>query len=186
VLLSPNEEVEAYVKTLGFTDSEYDTFCIQKIQGLGADIFWDTVRRIVLHVTDTLWMQHLDSMAHLKNSVNLRSYGQRDPIIEYKREGLEMFKTMELEAVNQIKGFITTIRPEEASSAPTEPVLSRAQAQSFKINMSSNSNTQSSQKFSAKEYGRNDKVILVKGGEEKEIKFKKAQEYFDDGWVIKK
>lgn len=186
VLLSSNEEVEAYVKTLGFTDSEYDTFCIQKIQELGADIFWDTVRRIVLHVTDTLWMQHLDSMAHLKNSVNLRSYGQRDPIIEYKREGLQMFKTMELEAVNQIKGFITTIRPEEASSAPTEPVLSRAQAQSFKINMSSNNNTQSSQKFSAKEYGRNDKVILVKGGEEKEIKFKKAQEYLDDGWVIKK
>jgi len=44
---------------------------------------------------DLLWVDHLETMDYLRSSVNLRAYGQRDPLVEYKREGLEQFKHME-------------------------------------------------------------------------------------------
>jgi preprotein translocase subunit SecA len=44
---------------------------------------------------DALWMEHLENMEHLRGSVNLRAYGQRDPLVEYRREGLRLFKEME-------------------------------------------------------------------------------------------
>ena len=40
-------------------------------------------------------MEHLEAMDYLRSSVNLRAYGQREPIVEYKKEGLFMFKEME-------------------------------------------------------------------------------------------
>jgi preprotein translocase subunit SecA len=52
-------------------------------------------RAVALQNLDTVWMQHLDSMAYLRDSVNLRSYGQRDPLVEYKREGYDLFRQAE-------------------------------------------------------------------------------------------
>jgi preprotein translocase subunit SecA len=48
-------------------------------------------RAVALQNLDTVWMQHLDTMSYLRDSVNLRSYGQRDPLVEYKREGYDLF-----------------------------------------------------------------------------------------------
>lgn len=59
-------------------------------------------RAVALQNLDTVWMQHLDSMAYLRDSVNLRSYGQRDPLVEYKREGYDLF----LQAEARIEGGI--------------------------------------------------------------------------------
>jgi len=49
-------------------------------------------RLVALQSLDNVWMEHLDTMSHLRDSVNLRGYGQRDPLVEYKREGFELFK----------------------------------------------------------------------------------------------
>ena len=49
-------------------------------------------RMVALQNLDTIWMEHLDTMEHLRESVGLRSYGQRDPLVEYKREGYDLFK----------------------------------------------------------------------------------------------
>jgi preprotein translocase subunit SecA len=46
-------------------------------------------------VIDTFWVDHLEAMDYLRSSVNLRAYGQRDPLVEYKKEGLRIFKEME-------------------------------------------------------------------------------------------
>lgn len=75
----------------------------------------DTIRRIALHVTDLLWIQHLESMDYLRSSVNLRAYGQRDPLVEYRKEGLRMFRDMEASFKNQTIEFISKI---EKSNAP--------------------------------------------------------------------
>jgi preprotein translocase subunit SecA len=48
-------------------------------------------RGIFLNVIDTLWMEHIDNMQHLREAVSLRGYGQRDPLISYKEESYEMF-----------------------------------------------------------------------------------------------
>ncbi|MBU6447665.1 SEC-C domain-containing protein, partial [Patescibacteria group bacterium] len=49
-------------------------------------------RVVALQSLDNLWIEHLDTMEHLRDSVGLRGYGQRDPLVEYKREGFELFK----------------------------------------------------------------------------------------------
>jgi preprotein translocase subunit SecA len=44
---------------------------------------------------DMYWMEHLETMEYMRGSVNLRAYGQRDPLVEYKKEGLRLFKELE-------------------------------------------------------------------------------------------
>jgi preprotein translocase subunit SecA len=51
-------------------------------------------RGILLRAIDMLWVEHLDSMEHLRAGINLRGYGQRDPLIEYKRESFRMFNSL--------------------------------------------------------------------------------------------
>ena len=76
---------------------------------LGEEIFLEALRRIALQSTDMLWMDHLEMMDYLRNSVRLRAYGQRDPLVEYKKEGLRLFRDMEIEWRNNIVEFIKNI-----------------------------------------------------------------------------
>jgi len=56
---------------------------------------WDEVeRKVKLQIIDRLWVDHIDVMAGLLEGINLRSYGQKDPLQEYKREGFEMFQEL--------------------------------------------------------------------------------------------
>ncbi|MEK7123773.1 MAG: SEC-C metal-binding domain-containing protein, partial [Patescibacteria group bacterium] len=55
---------------------------------------------VLLRTIDMLWMDHLDAMEHLRDSVRLRAYGQRDPLVEYKNEGYKMFRQL-LASINQ-------------------------------------------------------------------------------------
>ena len=48
----------------------------------------------MLQVVDEYWMDQIDSMNELKHGIGLRAYGQSDPVVEYKREGFEMFEQM--------------------------------------------------------------------------------------------
>ena len=81
----------------------------EKKQKLGDAAFLETVRRIAFYTTDTLWMEHLEAMDYLRSSVNLRAYGQREPIVEYKKEGLFMFKQMEENFKEQVLSLVETI-----------------------------------------------------------------------------
>ena len=51
----------------------------------------DIERMFYLRTIDMFWMEHLDEMEHLRDSVRLRAYGQKDPLVEYKNEGHQMF-----------------------------------------------------------------------------------------------
>ncbi len=51
-------------------------------------------KMLSLRIIDLLWMEHIDAMEYMRSSVNLRAYGQRDPLIEYKNEGARMFKIL--------------------------------------------------------------------------------------------
>lgn len=51
-------------------------------------------RWVLLRSIDILWMDHLDAMSHMRDSVKLRAYAQRDPLVEYKNEGIQMFNTL--------------------------------------------------------------------------------------------
>jgi len=57
-------------------------------------------RNVLLSVVDNKWMDHIDAMVQLRNGISLRGYGQRNPLIEYRREAIDMFNTM-VEAINE-------------------------------------------------------------------------------------
>lgn len=73
-----------------------------KEQEMGAETYAQIQRYIALQSLDQLWMEHLDTMDHLRDSVRLRGYGQRDPLLEYKREGYQMFQRLLQEIDKQI------------------------------------------------------------------------------------
>lgn len=60
----------------------------------GGDIIRELERVILLKTVDTKWMNHIDDMEELKKGIGLRSYGQKNPVIEYRYEGFEMFDAM--------------------------------------------------------------------------------------------
>ncbi|HXW47009.1 MAG TPA: preprotein translocase subunit SecA [Streptosporangiaceae bacterium] len=63
-------------------------------QELTPDVMREVERRVVLSVLDRKWREHLYEMDYLREGVSLRGYGQRDPLIEYQREGYDMFTAM--------------------------------------------------------------------------------------------
>ena len=80
-----------------------------KISALGEEEFYRIARIIMLQSIDMFWVDHLEMMDYLRGSVNLRSYGQRDPLVEYKKEGLILFKEMQEAINNQILSIIPNI-----------------------------------------------------------------------------
>jgi len=66
-----------------------------KRQALGDDEFVRHARQMILQVIDMFWLEHLEALDYLRGSVRLRAYGQRDPLVEFKREGLRLFKELE-------------------------------------------------------------------------------------------
>src|SRR6266436_5572107 len=61
---------------------------------IGADMMRQTERMVMLQVIDDQWKDHLLSMDHLKEGIGLRGYGQKDPLVEYKKESFELFQSM--------------------------------------------------------------------------------------------
>lgn len=82
------DELLAHV--LKLADERYE----EKERELGERIMREAERVIMLRNVDTKWMDHIDAMTELRRNVGLRAYAQQDPVIEYKREGYDMFEAM--------------------------------------------------------------------------------------------
>lgn len=101
------EHVKGVFDTL--TDQSMEEFITKKEKELGSDALWDTVRRIILYTTDTLWVEHIDTLEHMRQSVGLRAYGQREPLVEYKKEATGLFKEMEERLKEQVITMVSGI-----------------------------------------------------------------------------
>ena len=66
----------------------------RKEQELGEPLMRELERVVMLRVVDEYWMDNIDAMQELRQGIGLRGYGQHDPVVEYKREGYEMFENM--------------------------------------------------------------------------------------------
>ena len=76
-----------------------------KEQEIGSEQMRELERVVMLKVVDEKWMNHIDSMDELKNGIGLRAYGQKDPVVQYRLEGFDMFDEM----INDIKYDVTKI-----------------------------------------------------------------------------
>ncbi len=89
---------------------------------LGTDPFAAGIRSLILQTIDTYWMDHLEMMDYLRGSVNLRAYGQRDPLVEYKKDGLRLFKEMEIAIADTIRSAIAQVRGNMKLEEPTQTI----------------------------------------------------------------
>lgn len=118
------EELEKFIDGLCVDYPELAEVVTEKRAALGDSAFFETVRRIALYTTDNLWVEHLETMEYTRSSVNLRAYGQREPLIEYKKEGLRLFKEMEIAFREQVVSLIKTMN-QEAQVTATETLASK-------------------------------------------------------------
>lgn len=102
----------------------------KKEQELGTDLMRFLEKTFMLQVIDHHWKDHLLAMDHLRDGIGLRGYGQKDPLIEYKREGFDLFAGM----MERIKSdtldrlfHVQAVRHEGEQPPPPQPVLSRPQ-----------------------------------------------------------
>jgi preprotein translocase subunit SecA len=82
-----------------------------KEKRLGAEFLRYQERMIMLHVLDMQWKDHLWSLDHLKEGIGLRGYGQRDPLIEYKKESFDMFEALRTRIEEETVRFLYLFEP---------------------------------------------------------------------------
>ncbi|WP_167195201.1 preprotein translocase subunit SecA [Brevibacterium pigmentatum] len=99
--------------------SDLDVFYSQREEELGEDATRELERRVVLSVIDKRWREHLYEMDYLKNGIGLRAMAQKDPLVEYQREGFEMFKTMQDGIKEDVVRLTNTLQVQVTSSAGT-------------------------------------------------------------------
>ena len=85
---------------------------------LGSELVREIERVVLLKVGDTKWMAHIDDMDELKKGMGLRSYGQKNPVVEYRIEGFEMFDAM-VDAIREdTVRMLFTIKVQKEEPAP--------------------------------------------------------------------
>ena len=100
--------------------SDLDVFYSQREEELGEEATRELERRVVLSVIDKRWREHLYEMDYLKNGIGLRAMAQKDPLVEYQREGFEMFKTMQDGIKEDVVRLTNTLKVQVTSSAGTD------------------------------------------------------------------
>ncbi len=130
LLLGTTADVRTYIDDLiaqaGEDGEAVSRALAEKSAQVGEEALYHVVRRLALQTNDMFWVDHLELMDYARSSVNLRAYGQRDPLVEYKREALRLYKEMESAIAAQILELIPRIAVE---TTPTTPAPSPIQAQ---------------------------------------------------------
>jgi preprotein translocase subunit SecA len=155
-----------------------------KKESLGEEEFLKTFKRLYLQSVDVFWVEHLENMNYLRSSVGLRAYGQRDPLIEYQKEGRIMFSGLLDSIEHQVVELIDNLSV-GAFAKEEEKLKQVVKGAQLITNGTVSSNSENKSIISDKKYGRNDMVIIIKDGVEKEVKYKKAESLLGEGWQIK-
>ena len=142
--------------------------------------FYPIAKRFLLQTVDFLWVEHLEAMEYLRSSVNLRAYGQRDPLVEYKKEGLRLFRGMEESYIANVRRILPNLGLPAQAGAPAATVR-----EGQTVERAARAITAQSAPAAKKAYGRNDRIVISDGKETRELKFKKAEPLLATGkWRI--
>ena len=185
LLVGGHEAVDTELERVGASDEKFKSVVMEKKTELGIT-FYEQVQKFLLQTIDFLWVDHLEAMEYLRSSVNLRAYGQRDPLVEYKREGLTMFQQMESSYAMQVENILPNLRGADAVQ-PRRPEGGRGPEAilSGVIHSAVRSITMGASSPSHKKFERNDKIVITDGKEKREMKFKKAEPLLASGkWRI--
>jgi len=110
-------------KILDFVVARYEEK--EKLVEVEPSILRSVERQFMLHIVDTQWKDHLYSLDHLKEGIGLRGYGQRDPLVEYKRESFTLFQAMKDRIDEDMIRYLWRLRPTVAEGSP-QPAVRQA------------------------------------------------------------
>ena len=153
---------------------------------------------VMLRTIDEKWKDHLYAMDQLREGINLRAYGQKNPLLEYKSEGFQMFQQMMVDTTEETvqRLYRTQIRGMEA--APEMPVSRARNVQtqhdettgmgfsgpSMQEQAAASSGVPKQPVHADEKIGRNEKVKMVSpSGKQVEVKYKKLQQYLNQGYA---
>jgi preprotein translocase subunit SecA len=91
-----------------------------KEEELETDVMRKVEREVYLQVLDTLWMQHLENMQHLREGIHWRSVGQRDPLVEYRSESQKLFDSLQSTLRDEVLRAIMHVTPRDAVARAEE------------------------------------------------------------------
>ena len=91
-----------------------DDLYAKKEKELGEELLRNVEREVYLQVLDTLWMQHLENMQHLREGIHWRSVGQRDPLVEYRSESQKLFDSLQASLRDEVLRAIYNVRKTDA------------------------------------------------------------------------
>jgi preprotein translocase subunit SecA len=155
-----------------------------KIAEFGRDNFLLAIRIVLLQVIDMYWVEHLEVMDYTRSSVNLRAYGQRDPLVEYKKEGLRLYKEMQgamrEQVVKMLPHIIPTLNgvPMAGKSVPDAGELKEIHENAQVIGSGSDSSAEAEASVAKKdEVGRNEPCPCGSGKKYKQCGLKNTEEH---------
>lgn len=182
VLAGDMDEINAILSEITESMPDVAPAIEAKKQEFGETAWNELIRKLCLQMIDILWVEHLEVMQAARSSVNLRAYGQREPLIEYRKEGTRLFKEMEETVLHRIAEIIPQLQPEALQKEEEELTKQRIQAQN---SGGGDGSGQSKQRVNTNTHKRNDLVKITDGTETQTLKYKRAEELLASGkWRI--
>ena len=165
---------------------------------LPVDIMRGFEKFVVLRTIDEKWKDHLYGMDQLREGINLRAYGQKNPLLEYKSEGFQMFQQMMADTSEETIQRLYRTQIQGMESAPEMPVNKARNVQtqhdettgmgfsgpSMQEQAASSSGAPKQPVHVDEKIGRNDKIKLMSpSGKQVEVKYKKLQQFLNQGYT---
>ncbi len=162
LLLGSLDDVESQLKEIIIDNPDAQGIVEKKASEFGRESFLKAVRTVLLQAIDMYWVEHLEVMDYTRSSVNLRAYGQRDPLVEYKKEGLRLFKEMQGAMKDQVSRILPHVVPVVDGKPVTQSTPSSSELKEVHENAQligagdGSSDASASKKSNEPEVGRND------------------------------
>ena len=103
-----------------FTDDAVELYETKEAT-IGSDNLREIERRVMLSMIDQHWREHLYEMDYLREGINLRAMGQKDPLAEWQREGFDMFEAMMGQIQDQFVAYVSHLQVAAVEEAPRAP-----------------------------------------------------------------
>ncbi|MDB5266121.1 MAG: preprotein translocase, SecA subunit [Parcubacteria group bacterium] len=178
------EDIETAIMDMIGTDETALAAYKAKKEEFGPEIWSGLMRRLILQITDAFWLEQLETMDYLRRTVSLRAYGQRDPLIEYRREGLMRFQQMEDGIAAQIREAIPHVIPSDDSLIRAQEEKTRRQLVAASEGGDGSDEQEKTPIVKVDTPNRNDTVTIRKGDQTQTLKYKKAENLLEEGWVL--
>ncbi len=164
---------------------------------LPPDVMKGFEKFVALRTIDEKWKDHLYAMDQLREGINLRAYGQKNPLLEYKSEGFQMFQQMMADTTELTLQRLYRTQIQGMSASPEIPVTKDRNVQvqheestgmgfsgpSLKEQAAASSGMPNQPINVDEKIGRNEKIKLVSpSGEQVKVKYKKLQQYLNQGY----